>query len=88
MGIFYSLALFRYRLFDIIPIARSTVIDEMSMPMIVLNADEKIVDMNLAAAMLFRNTTSGQIGKKLAAIASDWQELYTMFHQHIRDDKG
>ncbi len=75
MGIFYSLALFRYRLFDIIPIARSTVIDKMSMPMIVLNADEKIVDMNPAAAMLFENTTTGKIGKKLAAIASDWQEL-------------
>jgi len=75
MGILYSIALFRYKLFDIIPIARSTVIDGMGMPMIVLNNEEKIVDINPAAARLLDTTKRAPVGSTLKTCASTWPEL-------------
>ncbi len=45
----YALALFRFRLFNLIPIARGTVIDQMREGMLVLDTDRRIMDLNPAA---------------------------------------
>jgi PAS domain S-box-containing protein len=83
MGILYSIALFRYKLFDIIPIARSTVIDGMGMPMIVLNNEEKIVDINPAAASLL-DISKSTLGKSLKTCASTWPELVSFASSQFR----
>ncbi|WP_369694932.1 ATP-binding protein [Methanospirillum hungatei] len=74
MGILYSIALFRYKLFDLVPIVRSTVIDRMGMPMIVLNNEEKIVDINPAAVRLL-DAIQSPVGISLKTCASAWPEL-------------
>ena len=49
----YALALFRFRMFDPIPIARETVIEQMHEGMLVLDSRQRVVDLNRAAeAML------------------------------------
>jgi signal transduction histidine kinase len=45
----YTLALFRFRLFNLIPIARGTVIDQMREGMMVLDGEQRIMDLNPAA---------------------------------------
>jgi PAS domain S-box-containing protein len=77
-AILYTVALFRYRFLDVIPIARSRLIETMSTPMLVLDTDERIIDMNPAACSLFSTTISGAIGKPVNVIASDWPAFLSL----------
>ncbi len=52
----YLIALFRYRMFDVIPVARETVIDQMQEGMLVLDAHRHIVDLNRAAEKILGQT--------------------------------
>jgi PAS domain S-box-containing protein len=45
----YALALFRFRMFDVLPVARETIINQMHEGLLVLDAQQRIVDMNPAA---------------------------------------
>ncbi len=48
----YAISLFGFRMFDPIPVARRTVIEQMQEGMLVLDMAQKIVDLNLAAEKL------------------------------------
>ncbi len=78
-GILYVFALFRYKFLDIIPVARSKVIDEMGMPMIVLNGQGKIVDINPAADAILKKNGHVMIGKNLSDTDPQWPELLSFF---------
>ena len=56
----YALALFRFGMFDVLPVARDTVIERMSEGMLVLDAQKRVADMNDAAGRLL-----GLSGKKV-----------------------
>jgi len=71
-AVLYTVALFRYRFLDIIPIARSRLIEIMSTPMLVLDTDGRIIDLNPAACSLFSTTISTAVGKPVHEIAPDW----------------
>lgn len=47
--VFVSLALFRFRLFDVLPVARNAVVEELRDPVFVLDGDRRLVDFNDAA---------------------------------------
>jgi two-component system, sensor histidine kinase and response regulator len=51
-GLIVAWALFRYRLFDVVPIARDAVIEHMTDGVIVLDAHYRLVDLNPQAARL------------------------------------
>jgi len=74
-GIIYVIALFRFGFLDLIPIARSRVIEGMGMPMIVLNTDARIVDMNPAAELLLGDSTHKGVGKEITEVATSWPDL-------------
>ncbi|MDO9550494.1 MAG: histidine kinase N-terminal 7TM domain-containing protein [Methanoregula sp.] len=74
-AILYTVALFRYRFLDVIPIARSRLIETMSTPMLVMDMDCRIIDMNPAACSLFSTTVTSAVGKPINAIASDWPDF-------------
>ena len=74
-GILYAIALFRYNLFDIIPVARSKVIDEMGMPMMVLNNEGRVIDFNPAASQILEYPGKKPIGKTLSDLIPDCHEL-------------
>ncbi|MEL7655018.1 MAG: histidine kinase N-terminal 7TM domain-containing protein, partial [Bacillota bacterium] len=57
-----SLGIFRYRLFDIIPIAHSTVIYKMKIGMIVLDNEGRILDINPAAERMMNIKSKNLIG--------------------------
>ncbi|OAN37096.1 hypothetical protein A6A03_05485 [Chloroflexus islandicus] len=50
-SILFAYALYRYRLFDVVPIARSLVIEQMKDGVLVLDANNRIVDINPAGKL-------------------------------------
>ncbi|EMA22769.1 HTR-like protein [Haloarcula amylolytica JCM 13557] len=45
-GIVFAIALFRFDLLDLMPVARHTLVEEMSDPVFVVDKDERLVDVN------------------------------------------
>lgn len=73
-GAAVSWALFRSKLFDIVPIARDTVIQSMSDGVIVLDAQDRIVDLNPAAERAIGSVASDIIGQPVAQALPDWPQ--------------
>jgi signal transduction histidine kinase len=67
----YALALFRFRLFNLIPIGRGTVIDQMRERMIVLDCEGRIMDLNPAAETLLGVSAARARGANLARFLPD-----------------
>ncbi|MBI3650161.1 MAG: diguanylate cyclase [Acidobacteria bacterium] len=62
------LALYRFRLFDLVPVARSAVIASMSDAVLALDEEDRLVDMNPAAEALIALTPAQAIGRSLTEI--------------------
>ncbi len=77
-ALLYTLALFRYRFLDIIPVARSRLVEIMSTPMLVLDMSGRIIDLNHAACVLFSTTSPGAIGRPVTEIASGWPDFLSL----------
>lgn len=68
----YALALFRFRLFNLIPIGRGTVIDQMREGMLVLDGEGRIMDLNPAAEALLGVSAARARGANLAHFLPDY----------------
>ena len=77
-AILYTVSLFRYRFLDIIPIARSRLIESMRTPMLVLDMDGRIIDLNPAACTLFSTTTPLALGTPVHKIANGWPDFLSL----------
>ncbi|MDD1719582.1 MAG: PAS domain S-box protein, partial [Methanoregulaceae archaeon] len=75
MAVLYTVALFRYHFLDIVPVARSRLIETMSAPVIVLDTGGRIIDLNPAACQFFSHTSSSAIGRKIGEIVPDWPDF-------------
>jgi PAS domain S-box-containing protein len=73
--------LFRYRLFDIAPVARDAVVESMVDAVIVLDARNRVVGLNPAAQELIDRPTLEAIGRPADEVLSAWPDLVT----HYRD---
>jgi PAS domain S-box-containing protein len=73
-GLPVAWALFRYRLFDIVPVARDTIIEGMGDGVLVLDAQKRVVDLNPAAQRILGQTASAAIGKPLEGLLRTWPE--------------
>lgn len=72
-GIFY------YHLFDVVPIARSVIIQEMKAGMIVLDNEGRLLDINRAAKKMFDIKSEIIIGRKIEDELSAAPELISIF---------
>lgn len=82
-GMLLAWALFRYRLLDVVPVARDTVIDTMDDGVLVLDHDRRIVDYNPTASRLLdgalTNETIGRPAKEVLPVLADLiADCYTM----------
>ena len=71
-GAFISLALFRYGMFDLIPVARSKVLDVMQDGVLVLDEQQRIVDMNSTLTGIFNLKISNVLGKPVEDILPEF----------------
>ncbi len=77
-GIIIALGIFRYRLFDLVPIARNKVIEAMKNFVIVIDATDVVVDLNPAAAELLNaGGEQSLIGKPIRLLS---EELASLIH--------
>jgi|GEM_PF-467560 len=76
-GLFFAHALFRYRLLDVVPIARSMLVDSMSDGIVVLDSRNRLVDMNPVARVLLSQV---QIGDPLEKIEETLPEIIQQFY--------
>jgi PAS domain S-box-containing protein len=74
-GLAIGWSLFRFRLLDIIPMAREAVIESMRDAVIVLDEQDRIVDLNPAAQRLAVRTVSRTVGRSFIQVFADWPEL-------------
>lgn len=74
-AILYTVSIFRYRFLHVIPIARSRVIETMSLPVFVLDHGGGLIDMNPAAAGLIPIPPADAKGRPFTELAGDWPGL-------------
>lgn len=71
--------LFRYRLFEVVPIARELVVESMEVLVVVLDMQDRIVDINPTATQTLEMKSSQLIGQPAATIFATWPELVKRF---------
>lgn len=71
----FTWGIFGYQLADLSPIARSSVIDEMNSGMIVLDRENRIVDINPRARNILGRTGPEVIGQKAVDVLAAWPDL-------------
>ena len=72
-GACFTLAIYRYRLFGLVPVARDMVVDSMDDGVLVLDAQRRIVDLN-AAAERFTGASMVSLGRPIDEVVSWWNE--------------
>jgi PAS domain S-box-containing protein len=73
-GVIFTVGLFRTGLLDLIPVARSRLIETMTDGVLVLDTTDRIVDINPAAANLFGQSQATVIGRPLDALFISWPD--------------
>ena len=98
----YALALFRFRMFDLIPIARRTVIEQMREGMLVLDSRQRIMDLNPAAERILgiaaRRARGAVLTEVLPACRMAESEItlgtgdaarhYALYHSALKERHG
>ena len=74
-----AIGLFRFRLFDLVPIARERVLENMADQIIVLDAQDRVIDINPAALRILGKKSSEIIGKSNSIVFSQWADLVERF---------
>ncbi|MCZ2127864.1 MAG: diguanylate cyclase [Anaerolineales bacterium] len=75
----FAYAVLHYRLFDIVPVARDALVEEMTDGVIALDASNRVVDINPAAARGIGAAPDDILGKPVADVFSRWEEIVEEF---------
>jgi len=74
-GVLFAFAVLRARLMDLVPVARSILIENMSDGVMVLDAQNRIVDINIAMQKLLNAEKSSLLlGKEASTVLGQWME--------------
>jgi PAS domain S-box-containing protein len=71
-GIMLAIGMFRWRLFDIKPIAQAAVISGMADGLIILDNQGRIVDVNPAAQVILGLDKQEMVGKPMEQVIANW----------------
>lgn len=74
-GVIFSLALFRYRLLDIVPLARDVIFENMGDGVLVTDNRSRMIDFNPAAGRMIPEIDRDSIGSPLKEILAPYPEL-------------
>ena len=90
-GLFMFWGLFQFRLFDLAPVARRTVVDNMADAVFVIDNQNQVVDINPSAEKLFRRTAVAIIGRPVDELVNRPEliqqfQTVTQLHTEISTD--
>ncbi|HNQ17994.1 MAG TPA: diguanylate cyclase [Smithellaceae bacterium] len=72
-GIIFTYAQLRHRLFDLIPLARNKVLENMLEGVIVLDIEDRIIDANKSGEKILGATINEMLGKEFYSVLPAWQ---------------
>lgn len=72
---FFTMALFRFKFLDVVPIARERVVEQLESGVIILDYQGRVVDVNQTAVNLLQQTESDLLGKPLSFNHPSWAPL-------------
>lgn len=76
IGILYFYALFQFKLFDIVPVAKDRLIEEMEDIVIVVDNQKRVLELNKKARdTIIKNNDKSYIRKDVFVVFEDWKEL-------------
>ncbi len=81
-GFFFFIGIFWHRFLEIIPIARNTVVEEMEQGVIILDKDDKIIDINHSASNIL-NLKKSILGMELSSVDELWPYIQ---HSYRKDE--
>jgi PAS domain S-box-containing protein len=82
-GLVATWGIFRYQVFDIMPIALDMVIESIGDGVIVLDTQNRIVDLNPAAQSIVNLSATQAVGLPITQALGDWKELI----QHLDEEQ-
>lgn len=82
-GVMYAWGLFRFQLFDLVPVARDAVIEGMSDGVVVLDALNRIADINPAAQRMIGVHDVSLVGQSVAAVLAAWPNVVRQLRQRL-----
>jgi diguanylate cyclase (GGDEF)-like protein/PAS domain S-box-containing protein len=82
-GSLLALGIFQFRLFDLVPVARDRLIESMSDGVLVLDAQNRIVDINPAAQRIIGVSAASAIGKPAGMILAAWTDLVARYRDML-----
>jgi PAS domain S-box-containing protein len=82
-AVLYTIALFRFQFLDIVPIARSRLIEALSKPVLVLDTNGRIIDINPAACALFAMTANEALGRAVESVVTGWPEFLELCYETV-----
>jgi PAS domain S-box-containing protein len=77
-------ALMRYRLFDIVPVARDMVLEQMSDMVYIFDADDRLVDMNRAGFEAFPTGKAPTLGQSADEAFGEWRGALQRFQSTLQ----
>jgi PAS domain S-box-containing protein len=80
-GLMMALGIFRFQMLNIVPVARDTLIESINDGVLVLDARNRVVDINPAACRMIGWSAERAIGQPVRALLAQWLELV----EHFRD---
>ncbi len=82
----FTFGLLRYRLLDVVPLARDLLVETLRDGVIVLDSSNRIVDINPATANILRLPNDNLIGQSMASACINWphlEELYRLSDEGV-----
>ena len=86
-GILLAWGLFRYKIGEISPVAKELIVQEMQEGLIVLNTQNKIVDINPMTERILGKESAELLGMPIAEVFSEHPELERMCHDEVNSDQ-
>ncbi len=80
-GAIITWGLYRYQLNDIIPLARSSIVEGMEEGVIVVNQRGQVADLNPAAERILGNSIARLVGSQVTAVLPGWQSIVAGLNQ-------
>ena len=79
-GMAIALSLFGFRLLDVVPVARANVLEGMADGVVVLDLQERVIDMNPAAERFLGCSARKSIGREFTGLVPNWSGLFERYH--------
>jgi len=74
-GVAFAIGMFKFRLFDLMPVARATLLDRMRDGVLVLDMRGRLVDLNMAARRILGLASEGLIDRSIADLLPGWYKI-------------